>query len=206
MLIEVAGPDGAGKSTLIDSARRWLHENTGAKAYERVLRSESRNLLEMLSLDAAGPNFCTRDIELAVLLDAVRLSHADLHVYRRSRRSHAFVSNYRFSLLARLHARGLADDNGLAALVTRIPAPDLSVRLVVPAVVALARLRARHKGDQMLTKLDPAFEAERATRCFDIAGAALAYSHTVLDGTQPVKTLTDELCSLVAASAEQLDD
>ncbi|HCT78068.1 MAG TPA: hypothetical protein DGG94_20200 [Micromonosporaceae bacterium] len=71
MLVEVCGVDGSGKSTLIDTLRRTMN-GTGARAYERVVRSESRNLLESVAMLQPEAGFGVRDHTLAVLLDTIR--------------------------------------------------------------------------------------------------------------------------------------
>lgn len=199
MLIEITGPDGSGKSTLIDRVRRHIHETTPAKAYERVLRSESRNLLESVSL-AGEAEFEQRDVELARLLDLVRSAHADLHVYRGDPSSHAFVSFYRCAALAGLHRRGLGFDAGLRALLRRVPPPDLSFRLRIEPELALQRITGRAKGDQVLLVADVPAELARLVASFETAGGALDYPQYVLDGDSDLGTHTTTVSDLLAAT------
>jgi thymidylate kinase len=197
VLIEVCGPDGVGKSTLVDASRRALRETTGVVAYERVLRSESRNLIEYLETAAGRSMFAPRDQELAVLFDIVRQAHADLRLYRTNPLVHAFVTFYRCALLARLHRKGLAEDDGLIALVGQLPAPDVSVRLVLPLEHALRRLADRPKGDQLLTHADPRSELGRSVAAFATAGRDPGYPQVVLDADREPADLVTALTMLI---------
>ncbi|GIJ38327.1 nucleoside/nucleotide kinase family protein [Micromonospora andamanensis] len=196
MLIEVLGVDGAGKTTLIDAARRQLQQNGRMRAYERSIRSESRNLIEGLQLAVPEAGFSARDQELAVLLDAVREAHGSLHAYRGSPVSHVFVTGYRTALFARLRARGFDDDAGLRALVGHIPRADLGVLVDAPPAVALERIRRRQKGDQVLSFPDPLAEIER--RAAAARWAARREDCLHLDGTRPVDALTSQLLGAIS--------
>jgi thymidylate kinase len=197
VLIEVCGPDGVGKSTVVDAARRVLRETTGVVAYERVLRSESRNLVEYLETAAGRSMFAPRDKELAVLFDIVRQAHADLRLYRTNPIAHAFVTFYRCALLARLHRKGLAEDAGLVALLGQLPAPDVSVRLVLPPEHALRRLADRPKGDQLLTHSDPRSELGRSVAAFAAAGRDPGYPQVVLNADREPAELVAAVTVLI---------
>ncbi|MBB5774980.1 shikimate kinase [Nonomuraea jabiensis] len=183
MLIEVCGPDGAGKSTLVDGLRVRLRSSV--RAYERIVRSESRNLLERVMLELGRPDaFSSREHELVVILDAIRQSHADLHVYRGSPHSHAFVTFYHCALLARLHERGLAADEALRHLLRSLPPPDLSLRLTVEPETALDRIRNRVKGDDVLSAPEPLARLRDRVHAYELAGRELPYEQVTLDSAQ----------------------
>lgn len=191
MLIEVCGADGAGKSSLIDRLRRRLADTRQARAYERVLRSDGRNMLEWAA-DSTGEPFDAGQLDVVVILDVLRQAHGDLHLYQRNPTSHAFVSFYHAALLARLHRSGQQGTANLRQLLTLLPHPDLSFRIMVPADVALARLRERAKGDTLLAAPDPARAAAAAATSWAAAAWALPYQQVVLDGTRPADLVADQ--------------
>lgn len=194
MLIEICGVDGSGKSTLIDGARRRLRDSGFGAAYERVLRSESRNLLEAVCLEEGDQVFEARDYELAVLIDALAQAHALDH-YRGSTVSHVFVTGYRCALGARLEERGFATSVGLNKLVARLPAPDLLVSLRVPEDVAVSRMLQRSKGDSVLEDADPQALVERRQRALKTWGDRFGAVH--LDATAPPSDLVDHVVQLI---------
>ncbi|MFG1838759.1 hypothetical protein ACGFH8_10040 [Micromonospora sp. NPDC049175] len=188
MLIEVCGPDGSGKSTLVDGLRARVRE-AGHVAYERTLRSESRNLLEIVQQQSHG--FSPREFELAVLLDAVSQSTGELTKYVRNPTTHVFVQQYRCALLARLLRRGLAGHGELLALLDHVTVPDLSVRLLVSDFTCMARIRGRRKGDGLLARPSPATEMRALVQAFDDAAERLPYPQVDLDAELPADELLD---------------
>lgn len=199
MLIEVCGVDGSGKSTLVDGVRRRLRETGSAHAYERTLRSESRNLLEAVCAEEGAAVFGVRDHELAVLLDAIVQSGALGH-YRGSSVSHAFVTGYRCALAARLDERGLSADRGLVNLVARVAPPDLLLLLAVPVEVALERMTSRRKGDGLLSASDPLREVEARQKALVEHGTRLGA--VVLDASLPPSVLVDTVVAMVEPRAD----
>lgn len=194
MLIEICGVDGSGKSTLIDGTRRRLRESSFGPAYERVLRSESRNLLEAVCLEEGDQVFEARDYELAVLIDALAQAHALDH-YRGSTVSHVFITGYRCALGARLEERGFTNSVGLNKLVDRLPAPDLLVFLRVPADIAVGRMRERSKGDSVLEEADPQALVVRRQRSLETWGDR--FGAVNLDATMPASVLVDQVVRLI---------
>lgn len=154
MLIEVCGADGSGKSTMIDGLRRALRSE-GLTVYERVVRSESRNLLQALQEQDGAVRIAQREVQLVVLLDALRYAQADLSSYRGSERQHAFVTGHRVALTARLSRSGLKNDVALRAVLEAIPAPDYTIAILTPPATALQRLQDRAKGDSVLSEKNP---------------------------------------------------
>ncbi|MFI1996443.1 hypothetical protein [Actinoplanes sp. NPDC020271] len=183
MLIEVSGPDGSGKSTLVDGIRARIRESGGI-SYERTLRSEGRVVLEMVenSTADAASRFSPREVEIAVLLDAVSQSAAELTKYQGASTTHVLVQQHRCALLARLHRRGLAGHPELLALLDHLTVPDLSLRLQVSGSTCMARIRNRRKGDGLLARASPEAEMSSLVRSFDAAALTLGYPQVPIDG------------------------
>ncbi|WP_250405138.1 AAA family ATPase [Streptomyces cellostaticus] len=188
MLIEICGPDGAGKTTLVDALRARLRAATGVAVYERVLRSESRNLLEVARLSASA-SFTQREMTLAVLLDAVRQSTGEFSTYVGSPVMHIVVQHYAHTLAARLRDEGLHLDPGLRWLLSRLPPPDVSVRLAITPTRCMERIRARAKGDDILTAAEPGERMRRLVESFENAAADLTYPQFVVDAAQDVPSV-----------------
>lgn len=179
MLIEVCGPDGVGKSTVIDALRGRIRKGGHSTAYERTLRSESRNLLEIARLSSPA-SFSVREIELVVVLDAVEQASGELGKYRGSPVMHVFVQNYRHALTARLQRKGMEQDQGLRWLVRSIPPPDLSVRLDADWHQCLDRIQRRAKGDELLLAADAVTEIRQRIESFALAAAEIDYPQVVV--------------------------
>lgn len=190
MLIELCGPDGSGKSTLIDILRGRMRQE-GAVVYERTLRSESRNLLELARL-SSGITFPARDIELVVVLDAVQQGAGELKKYQGAAHMHVFVQQWTHALAARLQAHGFGDDEGLQWLLALMPAPDLSLRLQLDPERCLARAKQRPKGDDLLRSPDSAGAVRRHAEGFDVSARRLPYIQVVLDALLPPEQLADK--------------
>jgi thymidylate kinase len=178
--------------------RRRIHDGGLGEAFERPIRSDSRNLLCCAEAGLQGSElFTPRERELAVLLDAIRVARSGLHAYTGHDRLHAFVSFHFCALLARQTT--LTGAKGLRQLLDFLPLPDLSVRLVVPPDVALQRVRARPQGDQLLTEADPATAIKARIDAFERAGEAIPYPQTILDGTLPTDALVTALMPALRA-------
>lgn len=200
MLIEICGPDGAGKTTLVDALRARLRAATGVAVYERVLRSESRNLLEVARLSASA-SFTRREMTLAVLLDAVRQSTGEFGTYQGSPVMHIVVQHYAHALAARLRDEGMHHEPGLRWLLGRLPAPDVSVRLATTPERCLERIRTRVKGDEILTAEEPGERMRRRVESFESAAADLAYPQLVVDAAQDAPSVLDATWRHVRAVA-----
>ena len=198
MLIEVCGPDGSGKSTLVDSLRGRIRDGGCGQAYERTLRSESRNLLEIARLSSSAV-FSPREIELVVLLDAVEAGAGELAKYRGSPVMHVFVQNYVHALTARVHARGLIQDPGFQWLLKLLPAPDLSIRLKLEWRTSLARISSRSKGDGILDAEDAATEMGRRVVSFEESTAYVCYPQVVLDASRDQDQVSESAWTYVSA-------
>lgn len=167
MLIEVAGIDGAGKSTVIAALRSRLRHRQ-VHVYERPMRSEARNLLALLELEH-GTRYTVRDRILAMLLDNVRQAHSELSMYRGSTFAHVFVTGYSLAIHARLLREGLHGDEGLAVLANQLPVADASVFLPVSPETALSRIRSRPQGDSVLEDPDPLSTLRASAQAFQEA-------------------------------------
>jgi thymidylate kinase len=188
LLIEICGPDGSGKSTLVDGLRARVRL-AGGTAYERTLRSESRNLMELVQHGLGPDAFASADYELAVLLDAVAQSTGELSKYRGAPATHVFVQHYHCALLARMYRRGLDDRRGLRGLLSQVPAPDLSLRLVVSGDTCLDRIQRRTTGDGLLARSSPRAELHHLVDAYDAAAGALPYPCMNLDAELPAADL-----------------
>ena len=197
VLIEICGPDGAGKSTLVDGLRARIRGHGGV-AYSRTLRSESRNLLDIVRREMPGAQFAAREFEIAVLLDAVAQGGGELAKYRGNKLTHVFAEQYRGSLLARLFRAGLADRPELRALLGHVPPPDLSLRLAASPETCLGRIRERPKGDGMLAEVAPAEAMRRLTESFADAADCLGYPQQTLDAEEPAGDLLEAAWARVA--------
>ena len=203
-MIEVCGVDGAGKTTLISLTRGILRSDSGTRAYERAVRSESRNFMDMLGMHL-GIDVPQRDFDLALTLDTARAAVADFVAYRARPHYHALVTHYRCDLVARLQVHGVADDDIVTAIAASIAEPDLAVLLEVPEDVALARITSRPQQDDVIRLANPreaiaaqAYELRRAfgaARCPTIA----------LDGTQPAGELASEVAAKVLSLVDGSD-
>lgn len=184
MLIEVAGIDGAGKSTAIAALRSQLRHRQ-LHAYERPMRSEARNLLALLELEHAT-RFTVRDRILAMLLDNVRQAQSELSMYRGSTFAHVFVTGYSLAIRARLLREDLHRDEGLAALADQLPDADASVFLSVSPETALARIRSRPKGDSVLEDPEPLSTLRASDRAFQEAFSTRRGENAYAISSEPV--------------------
>lgn len=201
MLIELAGIDGSGKSSVTDGLRTLLRRAGHQAVYERAVRSDARNLMAAVAVSRPD-SFTAREREIVVLLDAARQARAELSLYLKQADCHALVTGFRCTLAARLAVAGLAEDEGLLALHDLIPQPDLSLLLTLPVSHALQRIRARAKQDGVLVEPHPEETLASRQNALEYAAGRMNYPVRRIDAAAP---LTDVVTAAAAAIRELLD-
>jgi thymidylate kinase len=198
MLVEIAGIDGSGKTTLIHAARKQINELGKAFAYERSFQSEGVRLLEAMASENGRRRpyeaFGRSTVEVVRTVDLVRRS-AILGVYKGSRVQHVFCDGYIVEQYGRFCQFGLTNPEniGLLQFVTQ---PDMLVYLRLTAKDAVHRMKSRLKGDALLLEKDPMLATERAVEALEAAIAALGQKVTILDASQPPEVVLEKFMGL----------
>ena len=147
MIVEICGIDGSCKSTLTDSLRSRIHNESPCWAYERVFRFWTKRFMDWIAQSegeaTAKSLFPSDTIQLAQAFDLVEDAVREFHYDTMDSRQVSFVTNYRNSGLAealvadsglqRIHDQGLCPGTGSSAL--------LYLKLIPEE--ALARIQAR---------------------------------------------------------------
>lgn len=194
MLIEIAGADGSGKTTLIQAARKRINESGLAFAYERPFQSEGVRLLEAAS---SGKERCRPykvfghyTLEVVRVVDLVGKS-ALLNIYKGSKFQHVFCDGYIVEQYGRLHQFGVAEKENIE-LLKFATQPDMLVYLRLPAERAVERMRSRLKGDALLLESDPVAATQKVIASLEEAIAVQEQEAIVLDATQPPDVILEE--------------
>lgn len=202
MLIEIAGIDGSGKSTLQQLVRRHFLDR-GTPAWERSLRSVSK--LVFADLAAAeghahwSATFSVEEVEMAHAVEmvaAVRSQLLPLDLRRQRIITDTYVSRW-LSTAAMWRAGNLSS---LLRVFSTLPPPALSIRLDVAPDVAHDRLLARPQGDSLL-KLSDVSKLVRYAEAFHETAGLMPYPVHVIDGGEPIEEVTARALELVEAAA-----
>lgn len=214
MLIEVAGIDGSGKSTLVAHLQGFLSVN-GVQCVERVIRSTHKRVL----LDIARDRGCDHwrevfDVSSVELAHALEMTAA---VYQQvlpiNPRYQVIVTDtYIARWLATASMWGAANLDQLADIYRVLPPPDISIHLTVDPETAYRRLMSRPKRDHKM-KLGSSERLHSYADSFNSTRRLLNYSpvflstETDLDIT--VRNLLDLVqearCSLARSTAPRTD-
>lgn len=184
VFIAVEGPEGAGKTTLVDRlARRIEGAGWGVVKVREPGGTPTSELARDLVLDPARD--WTDPAELFLYLTA-RAELVARVIRPALARERTVVISDRFDLSTRAYqvgGRGLPEDAVLAAnrLATGGLRPQLTLVLDLPAELGRARQRAQGKAAGRLERADPAMH-ERVARFFAAASGA---GITHLDATRP---------------------
>ncbi|MCR6476511.1 hypothetical protein NU688_10120 [Variovorax sp. ZS18.2.2] len=202
MLIEVAGIDGSGKTTLIHAARKRINELGQAYAYERPFQSEGVRLLEAAASRAGRCRpykvFGHSTVEAVRAVDLVARS-ALLHMYKGSNVQHAFCDGYVVEQLGRFRQFGLATAQNLEILKFATQ-PDILIYLRLPAEQAIERMRGRPKGDSLLLEDDPLAATQKVISALEEVIADLGSGVIALDATQSPDRLLTEVMQIIERS------
>lgn len=156
MLIEVAGIDGSGKTTLINHLRGYLHQQ-GWAAYVRTWPSTVKRLAADTAQDSGACSwwefFSPEAIETAAAFEHLGAVHQHLLPLDPGRQV-ILTDTYTVRWLATALLHGV-DPAPLAALYTRLPPPALSLWLDSDPVTARGRLLARPERDHLTTTDSP---------------------------------------------------
>jgi thymidylate kinase len=211
LLIEIAGVDGAGKTTLIGLLRKAINADGSLWAYERTFRDRHRRFLEQIAIDAGcrrAPEIFAPDVlavtsALGLVDEALRAfyycrSNEDGQVY--------CVDHYYTSGLAGAIADGVSTVDSVAHIYGYLPQPHLSIYLELPAGEALRRLEHRQSGDQVLHAASPLALLSRRVAAFETAHRHVPYRQERIDATLSIDEVAATTLQLVrAVQASGLD-
>lgn len=198
MIIEIAGIDGSGKSTLVSHLQGFFSTHD-VQCVERVLRSTYKRILADVARDHGHGHwrhmFAVEEVELAHALEMGNLLATTVlpldHSYQV-----VVTDTYVHRWLATAHMWGAANLERLAAIFRRMPAPDLSFRLEVDPAVAYQRLVDRPKRDHLVKVGNPDRVAAYA-RSFEATKSFLHYPQHVLSTATPLETTVKQLLDTV---------
>jgi len=151
MIIEIAGIDGAGKSTQIARLARVAQE-CKVPCYERSLRSTGRRILSGIAAQQGlewRALFDRGAVELATALEMFQLFHATVVPIQFSGQM-IVTDTYVREWLAVAIAEGGENVSQIVEIYRAMPSPDLSVQLDCSVDTAFCRIVARPKGDHLL--------------------------------------------------------
>lgn len=203
MLIEIAGIDGSGKTTLINRLRRQINGESLQWAYERNFKNRGKRLLEQIALskgfDRCEEVFDPNHVEFANALEMVEEVHRHFYYLREDSRLAYFVDQYQTSWLATAKLSQLTVYDHLKDIYTYLPRPDLSVLLVLPPQAALERLNSREKGDQILQMKSPIEYLTRLEGAFEQVNMELPYPQVKLDALQSADEIFEQVLERIQA-------
>jgi thymidylate kinase len=188
MIVEIAGVDGSGKSTVINHLIRAYSGCSGRWAYERTLRADSSKFLELIALRSgcldAEELFDPKCVEFAAALEMVNRSRQMMGPSEHEPRQLFFVSQYRASWVAGALERCPEIIDQVALLFEYLPRPVLAVHLRLSAQEAYRRISTRSRGDRVLTCPAPMEVLERRIAAFDRVPDHLPYPIKSVDAGQ----------------------
>ena len=196
MIVEICGIDGSGKSTLIDSLRSRIHNESQCWAYERVFRFRTKRFMDWIAQSEGGATakslFPSETIQLAQAFDLVEDAVREFHYDTIDSRQVYFVTNYRASGLAEALVAERALQESMTKVYALAPVPALSLYMKLAPEEALARIQTRPQGDQLLRAASPLDALTRLSDAFDRVLEGTPNPHLTLDATMPVDELADK--------------
>ncbi|MCD0495528.1 hypothetical protein LP085_01565 [Achromobacter sp. MY14] len=201
MLIEVAGIDGCGKTTLIHGLRRLINESGLAFAYERPFQSDGVRLLEaaaseQLSVRSRPVRFFSKEIVEYVRAVELVTGSSRLRPHIGSKMQWFFTDSYILEQAARGIRAGL-DMGKFWPLLGLSAQPDHRVFIRVTAEVAVQRMSAREKGDAILLEEHPVREAANQIAALEAAAANYGETLIVVDGHQAARDLLKDVAARI---------
>jgi thymidylate kinase len=198
MIIEVAGIDGSGKSTVIAHLMGFFSKND-VPCYERVLRSTYKRILADLAHNAGHEHwrhlFPVEEVELAQALEMGTLMATTVQPMDHSYQV-VVTDTYVRRWLATAHMWGARNLDRLAMVYSRLPAPDLSFHLEVDPAVAYRRLTARPKQDHLVKLGHPGRVATYA-ESFAATKDLVPYRPYVLSNSGDIEEAVEEMLDVV---------
>lgn len=180
VLVEVAGIDGSGKSSLLDQVEGWLQAG-GVPVFRRSFKSGARRLVRR----AGGFGQEAVEAVTAVeMLQAAGLTLQPVGSVDAGPPEVFLTDEFAIAGLARGLMRLGRRHAGIEALYRRLPVPTVALHLDVPVELAVRRLAGRPRGDKSLL-VEPAAYLREFCRWQRIARDALSYPVVRIDASQP---------------------
>ncbi|WP_158562830.1 nucleoside/nucleotide kinase family protein [Marinitenerispora sediminis] len=194
MLIEVAGIDGSGKTTLVERLRGHLNQR-GHHAYYRAWPSTYKRIAADLAHPIPWQEFFGADqIETAAAFENLAAVHHHLAPLDHARQV-IITDTYTVRWLATA-ALNSADPEPLAALYASLRAPDLSLWLDLDPGAARERVLSRPSRDHLTTTRDTGRIARYAQAFAATAGLVPYHRHRV-DASAPPGQVAAEAARLL---------
>jgi thymidylate kinase len=199
MIIELAGIDGSGKSTLVAHLQGFFSARS-VPCVERVLRSTYKRILADVARDAGYDHwrhlFGVGEVELAHALEMSTLAATTIAPLDHSYQivvTDTYVSRW----LATAHMWGAPNMAALARVYRRMLQPDLSFQLAVDPDLAYQRLVERPKRDH-LVKLGNPDRVRAYAESFAAVHDLVPYPRHVLETGRDLDATVDEMLAIVA--------
>jgi thymidylate kinase len=201
MLVEIAGIDGSGKSSLVDSLTGWAHRR-GGTTYDWTIRSTTRRLF------GARPELARRvgrdAVELAVCAELIKEANAGATL--RAPGQLVLTDNYVRHWIANAAQYGTAIVEEIASLYREfVPSPDLCIELEIDYTVAFERILNRSKLDPSVHQGGPDYLKNRSDALSNTRGIC-GYQTVCLPGNLPPEEILERVCQQVLACSRRLDD
>jgi thymidylate kinase len=195
MLIEIAGIDGCGKSTVIAGLRARLTAH-GHDCTELVLRSTSKRVLDDVARDAGARTwrevFTAQEVETAHAVEM--LGQVNTVVTPLAEGRILLTDTYVARWLATAARYECTDLGRLARIYAKFPAPSIAFLLDLPTQDAFRRLSARRRGDRLMADAPAALPAlDRYAAAFRQTSELLPYSQYGMDATRPAHEILGQI-------------
>lgn len=144
-LIVFEGTDGAGKTTMIARAERYLRERYGAEVLlqkQPTDLSRKTKLFQKMMYCAHHEEIDYRAVQLLTLSDRVQHNHEVILPALREGKV-VICDRYLYTSVANMRARGYWRERWFFAAARSIRKPDLTFLAYVPPACAIARIRSR---------------------------------------------------------------
>ena len=144
-LIVFEGTDGAGKTTMIARAERYLRERYGAEVLlqkQPTDLSRKTKLFQKMMYCAHHEEIDYRAVQLLTLSDRVQHNHEVILPALREGKV-VICDRYLYTSVTNMRARGYRRERWFFAAARSIRKPDLTFLAYVPPACAIARIRSR---------------------------------------------------------------
>ena len=204
-MVEIAGIDGSGKSTLIDSLVGWGHRRA-VLTYEWTLRSSTRRMIDAVRFPE-DPDLASKlagnALELAVCTELIREVNAVPTA--RMPGQLVVVDNYIRGWVANVAQSSASIIPEVALLYQRlVHPPDLSLELELEPTVAHSRILDRAKLDPSLQYGGIDYLTNRAC-AFRETRALCKYPVDIINGEQLRDDIFEEARNLILSRSKNLD-